>query len=110
MLSYIGCHADVAKNGLEALERLTSDGYDLVLMDCQMPDMDGYEATAAIRKEEDVRRERGESRHVPIVALTAYALEGDREICLKAGMDDYLSKPFKVDELRAALSKWLIPA
>jgi len=109
MLSYFGCHADLAENGLEALEKLASEHYDLILMDCQMPEMDGYEATAAIRKKEVVCRECGESRHIPIVALTAHALEGDREICLRAGMDDYLSKPFKIEEIHSILLRWLDP-
>ncbi|SEL96462.1 PAS domain S-box-containing protein [Syntrophus gentianae] len=108
MLAYFGCQADLAENGLDALTKVAAERYDLILMDCQMPEMDGYEATAAIREEEATSREHGEPGHVPIVALTAHALDGDREICLMAGMDDYLSKPFKVEELRSILSRWLI--
>ncbi|OPY89301.1 MAG: Autoinducer 2 sensor kinase/phosphatase LuxQ [Syntrophus sp. PtaU1.Bin208] len=108
MLAYFGCQADLAENGLDAQTKVAAERYDLILMDCQMPEMDGYEATAAIREEEAASREQGEPRHVPIVALTAHALDGDREICLMAGMDDYLSKPFKVEELRSILSRWLI--
>ncbi|OPY12698.1 MAG: Autoinducer 2 sensor kinase/phosphatase LuxQ [Syntrophus sp. PtaB.Bin001] len=109
MLEYFGCSADVADDGLEALEKVAANQYDLILMDCQMPRMDGYEATAAIRKQEAEYGTGGKFRHTPIIALTAHALEGDREICLTAGMDDYLSKPFKADELRSVLSRWLNP-
>ncbi len=108
MLAYFGCRADMADNGLEALEKLDQKRYDLILMDCQMPEMDGYEATAVIREKEAESRRQGEERHVPIVALTAHALDGDRDVCLMAGMDDYLSKPFKIEELRSILSRWLI--
>ncbi|OPY14560.1 MAG: Autoinducer 2 sensor kinase/phosphatase LuxQ [Syntrophus sp. PtaB.Bin001] len=109
MLEYFGCNADVADDGLEALEKVATNQYDLILMDCQMPRMDGYEATEAIRKQEADAGTSGEARHTPIIALTAHALEGDREICLMAGMDDYLSKPFKADELNSILSRWLNP-
>ncbi|OPY14563.1 MAG: Autoinducer 2 sensor kinase/phosphatase LuxQ [Syntrophus sp. PtaB.Bin001] len=108
MLEYFGCCADLADDGLDALERVAAERYDLILMDCQMPRMDGYKATAAIRKQEADNGANGVSQHVPIVALTAHALEGDRESCLAAGMDDYLSKPFKAEELYAILSRWLI--
>ncbi|MHB9096850.1 MAG: response regulator [Syntrophales bacterium] len=109
MLEYFGCHTDVAGNGREALEVFSRVGHDLILMDCQMPEMDGYEATRAIReKEAACGGERGYMR-TPIVALTAHAMEGDRETCLKAGMDDYLSKPFRPKELYAVLARWMIP-
>lgn len=93
--------ADCVKDGQEALDKLAQIDYDLVLMDCQMPVLDGYEATRAIRQRE------GDRQHTVIVGLTAYAMDGDREKCLAAGMDDYLSKPLTIEELSAALTKWL---
>src|SRR3954468_2296136 len=81
--------------------------YDLILMDCQMPQLDGFDATRAIRADEAQQPAR--ARHIPIVALTANALNGDRERCLAAGMDDYLAKPFTHEQLSIALSRWLAP-
>ncbi|GEM_PF-1025506 len=101
MLKRLGCRADTVANGREALRALESGPYDLVLMDCQMPEMDGFEATEEIR-----RREEG-GRHTPVVAMTAYTLKGDRDRCLAAGMDDYLAKPVGLDALRAVLRRWL---
>ncbi len=101
MLGRLGCAVETASTGREAVERLAAGRYDLVLMDCQMPDMDGYEATAAIRA-----REAPGDRHTPIVALTANAIEGDRDRCLAAGMDDYLAKPFRLDDLRRLVTRW----
>jgi signal transduction histidine kinase/CheY-like chemotaxis protein len=99
MLERQGCVCEVAGNGREALAVFDAAAFDLVLMDCQMPEMDGFEATAAIRA-----REKGGPR-TPIIALTANALEGDRERCLDADMDDYLSKPIRMPELAAALAR-----
>lgn len=86
--------------GLEALSRLAEGRFDAVLMDVQMPEMDGLAATSEIRK-----READSSAHTRIVALTAHAMKSDRERCLAAGMDDYLSKPIRIDALRAALER-----
>src|SRR5205823_8957524 len=94
-----GYPADTADNGQQAIEALGRSTYAAVLMDCQMPEMDGFAATREIRRRE------GE-RHTPIIGLTANAMEGDRERCLAAGMDDYLSKPFGTDALAAILERW----
>jgi CheY-like chemotaxis protein len=103
MIRKIGCTADACGNGQEALECLERQAYDVVLMDAQMPEMDGYEATTRWRERERERR----TSYTPIIALTANAMAGDRERCLASGMDDYLSKPIKVDELRRVLHTWL---
>jgi CheY-like chemotaxis protein len=87
-----------AANGSEALARLKEASVDVVLMDLQMPQMDGFQTTASIRREEA-----GTGRHLPIIGLTAHAMHGDRERCLEAGMDDYLSKPIRAEELKSIL-------
>lgn len=100
LLEKLGCRVDVAANGVEAVNRLKKFSYDLILMDCQMPEMDGYEATAEIRRRE------GASRHTPIIAMTAHAMSGDREKCLSAGMDAYMAKPIKREMVLEMIMKW----
>jgi PAS domain S-box-containing protein len=103
MLRSLGLAADTAVNGREAVEATARQAYDLVLMDCQMPELDGFAATAAIR----LRDAAAGSARVPIVALTANAMTGDREACIAGGMDDYLSKPFTRAQLQEMLHKWV---
>jgi CheY-like chemotaxis protein len=101
-LTSLDCEVAVAENGREALERLAATDFALVLMDCLMPEMDGFEATRAIRD-----LEQGTGRHCPIVALTANAMPSDRQRCLAAGMDDFVSKPFRKQELQRVLARWV---
>jgi len=103
ILENLNCIVDVVDDGAIAVETAFETDYDLIFMDCQMPEVDGYEATKMIRQRETLA---GGRDHIPIVALTAHALEGDREICLKAGMDDYLSKPFNSAQIATILYKW----
>jgi CheY-like chemotaxis protein len=100
-LERLGCECDVANDGHEALAALAARSYDAVMMDCQMPGMDGYEATAQLR-----RREAG-GRRTPVIAMTAHAMKGDAERCLAAGMDDYIAKPMRRELLLAALRRWI---
>jgi CheY-like chemotaxis protein len=101
MLERLGCQVDVVMNGMEAIRASTQRQFDMILMDCQMPEIDGYSATVTIRT---VEARRGV--HTPIIALTASAMKGDRERCLAAGMDDYLTKPLALETLAAALARW----
>jgi signal transduction histidine kinase/CheY-like chemotaxis protein len=103
MLTVLGCQVEQASNGQEAVEAFSSGRYDLIMMDCQMPVMDGYQATAAIRQ---LEREQEVAHPVPIVALTGHAMKGDREKCLSAGMSDYLAKPFSLQKLLDILTPW----
>ncbi|MDP8975720.1 MAG: response regulator [Actinomycetota bacterium] len=102
MLETLGHQVDAAANGLEAVQALSEIPYDLVLMDCQMPEMDGHEATA------EIRRRRGSHRHIPIVAMTAGAMRGDEDRARAAGMDDYVVKPVTREQLSAVVDRWLV--
>ncbi|HBK07119.1 MAG TPA: hypothetical protein DDZ81_14930, partial [Acetobacteraceae bacterium] len=104
LLESLGCRVTPARNGLEAVGTYRENKFDLVLMDCQMPEMDGYEATRAIRQIEGFQ-----GRRTPIVALTAHAMEGSREASLESGMDDQLTKPLTMAALTGKLLEWLIP-
>jgi CheY-like chemotaxis protein len=101
MLENMGHRVDVASNGREAVAAVQNEAYAAVLMDCQMPEMDGFEATMAIR-----RTERGGKR-IPIIAMTAGAMKGDEEKCIASGMDAYISKPVDPDRLTAVLTRWV---
>jgi len=121
MLKRLGVQADLVDNGLAAVAALESASYDLVLMDCRMPVMDGYEACRTIRAREEAGCRGGALHagaspvgnpqvrhpHVPIIAMTASAVQGDREHCLAVGMDDYLAKPVRLTDLSAVLQRWL---
>jgi len=102
LLAKLGIRADVASNGREALQMVRDLPFDLIFMDCQMPEMNGYETTAAIRQME------GSIRQIPIVALTADAVNGSQERCLQAGMNGFVAKPIRVEDLLSALKTWLV--
>jgi CheY-like chemotaxis protein len=104
ILEKLGYRVDVVANGLEAVETSGCIAYDCIFMDCQMPEMDGYEATRAIRQ-----RDAQTGSHTLIIAMTANAMQGDRERCLKAGMDAYISKPVQPEVLATILQQWLQP-
>ena len=99
MLKRLGYRADYVANGIEALQALERQPYDVVLMDVRMPEMDGLEATRIIRQ-------RWPDNGLKVIAITAFALEGDREKCIEAGMDDYISKPIKMEELAEVLRRY----
>lgn len=121
MIEKLGYRPDVVGNGQEALAALEKEQYAAILMDCQMPIMDGFEATRKVREreallvkreasgpsEQDTHHASRVTHHIPIIAVTANAMQGDRERCLAAGMDEYLAKPVKLDELRAAMQRWV---
>jgi CheY-like chemotaxis protein len=102
-LKKLGFEVEIADHGKMALNQIQEnpDGYDVILMDCQMPEMDGFEATRQLRKWEE-----NTGQHHLVIAMTANAMIGDRELCIAAGMDDYISKPVKMDDLEAVLQKW----
>jgi CheY-like chemotaxis protein len=102
MFEKIGCQIDLAGNGREAVKMASESPYDIIFMDCSMPELDGYEATAVVRASEVGKR------RTPIIALTANAMLEDRERCLTAGMDDHLSKPVSMDDIRRALKRWVV--
>ncbi len=102
LLNFKDCGVTIAANGKQAVEAFSKRAYDLILMDVQMPEMDGLDATRIIRG-----LERGTGRRIPIVAITGYALEGDKERCLKAGMDGYLAKPVGMDDLFRVVEEFL---
>jgi CheY-like chemotaxis protein len=103
LVQRFGYEVDVVEDGVAALQALSEREYNLVLLDCQMPNLDGYGAAAEIRL-----RER-ESRRTPLIALTANAMPGDRERALESGMDDYLTKPIDLQKLSAAIDRWALP-
>ncbi|MBN2641916.1 MAG: PAS domain S-box protein [Victivallales bacterium] len=105
ILAKIGMRADIAENGIQALHMLTQHSYDLILMDCQMPELDGYQTCRHIRNPESTVLD----HNVPVVAMTAHALDGAREACIEAGMNDYISKPISANSLSKVLKKWLKP-
>ncbi len=105
ILEGLGYRVDLAGNGLEALQALATTPFDLVLMDCQMPEMDGFEATRAIRDNSSKVLDHA----IPIIALTAGAMQGDRDQVLAVGMDDYLTKPINYEALAQTLARWLAP-
>ena len=107
ILEHCGCRVDISGSGSEAVDAFTRKRYDLIFMDCNLPGMDGYETTGVIREMENSNRGTIGASRVPIVALTGYSTEADRKRCLQAGMDDYLSKPFRISQIQSVLDRWL---
>jgi len=103
VLQKLGYQALVVENGEKALRALTEERFDVVLMDCQMPVLDGYETTRQLRQREQSQQH----NHIPVIGITAFAMTGDRQKCLDAGMDDYISKPVRLHQLEALLEKWI---
>jgi CheY-like chemotaxis protein len=101
-LAFLGYQTDVARNGPEALQLATTKHYQAILMDCEMPKMDGLQATRELRRRE------GHDEHIPVIAMTAGARAEDHAHCLDAGMDGFVSKPIDLDDLRAALDHWIV--
>lgn len=106
ILQIMGCEVDIAENGREGVDAVKEKEYELILMDCQMPVMNGFEATSEIRRHEE---EGHTGTRIPIIALTGNAIQGIQEQCQEAGMDDYLSKPFTITELQEKLGRWIDP-
>jgi CheY-like chemotaxis protein len=106
MLRDLGCNVVCTTNGRHALETIADRTFDIVFMDCQMPEMDGYEATRMLRKSEESATNIAHQSRLPVIALTAHALAGDRERCLEAGMDDYMTKPVSLERLGEMLLRW----
>lgn len=108
LLKKLGCEVDVAGTGNEALTLLKTTSYDIVFMDCQMPEMDGFEATRAARRweQQQTNGTATPGRRLPIIALTANAMQGDRERCIEVGMDDYVTKPIDPKDLKRILDTW----
>jgi len=104
MLKKLGYPITIANNGLEALSHFKKGGYSVILMDCQMPEMDGFEATRQIRK---IEQEKDDGNHIPIIAMTAHVNDEDQSLCFACGMDDYLAKPVRYDVLESHLLRWL---
>jgi CheY-like chemotaxis protein len=101
LVEKLGYDVDLAENGQQAVDKFASQSYDLALMDCQMPILDGFEATRQVRS-------RAPGTRTPIIAMTASAMDGDREQCLRAGMDDYLTKPLDLGKLQTAIERWTL--
>lgn len=101
LLEKLGCNVEIVSNGKEAVEAVNKNDYNIIFMDWQMPEMDGLEATRNIREIET-----GSGKHIPIIAMTANAMQGDKDTCLAAGMDGYMSKPFRMDDLKAIITQY----